>query len=98
MNHHLAISATASSTTCAKASRERYSVLRSSPAFVLMSVAIACAVNYADPDLWIHVLAGQRMLATSHIVLRDFYSYAAPDLPWHNHEWLTEIVFSSAYR
>jgi hypothetical protein len=75
-----------------------YSMLRSSPAFVVLAVGMACAANYADPDLWIHVLAGQRMVATGHILTRDLYSYAAPGLPWDNHEWLSEIVLGMSYR
>ncbi len=75
-----------------------YSVLRSAPGFVVLAVAFACASNYADPDLWVHVLAGQRMVATGHILTRDLYSYAASGLPWDNHEWLSEVVLGTSYR
>ena len=75
-----------------------YSLLRSAPAFVVLAIVIGAAKNFADPDLWIHVLAGQRMVHEGHILLRDSYSYAAPALPWHNHEWLAEIVLGMSYQ
>jgi hypothetical protein len=75
-----------------------YSLLRCSPAFVILAIVIACSDNFADPDLWIHIVAGQRMLHTGHILVRDLYSYAAPDLVWHNHEWLTEVILAVAYQ
>jgi hypothetical protein len=77
---------------------QTHSVLRSAPAFVVLAVAFACASNYADPDLWVHVMAGQRMIESGHIVTRDLYSYAAQGLPWDNHEWLSEVVFGVSYR
>ncbi len=75
-----------------------YDVVRCSPAFVVLAVAIASASNYADPDLWIHVLAGQRIIDTGRVLTRDLYSYAAPALPWYNHEWLAEVVLGASYR
>src|SRR5208283_4224224 len=75
-----------------------YSLLRSAPAVVVLAIVIGAAKNFADPDLWIHVLAGQRMVHEGHILLRDSYSYAAPALPWHNHEWLAEIVLGMSYQ
>jgi hypothetical protein len=75
-----------------------YSLVRSAPAFVVLAIVIGSAQNFADPDLWIHVLAGQRMVHEGHILLRDSYSYAAPGLPWHNHEWLAEIVLGASYQ
>ncbi len=76
----------------------RDSLLRSSPAYVLLAIVIACAANFADPDLWIHVLMGQRIVRTGHIPLRDLYSYSALGLPWHNHEWFAQVVLGMSYR
>jgi hypothetical protein len=74
-----------------------YSVLRSSPAFVVLAVTVGCASNFADPDLWMHILVGRQILHTGHIPLRDFYSYSAAGLPWRNHEWLAEVTLAFAY-
>jgi hypothetical protein len=75
-----------------------YSVLQCSRAFVVLAIAIACADNFADPDLWMHVLAGKRILHTGHIPLHDLYSYSAWGLPWYNHEWLAEVVLGASYQ
>jgi len=36
-------------------------------------------------------------LHSGHIPLRDFYSYSAAGLPWHNHEWLAQVILTLAY-
>ncbi len=41
---------------------------------------------------------GQRIVHTGHIPLRDLYSYSALGLPWHNHEWLSQVVLGMSYR
>jgi hypothetical protein len=81
----------------ASAVAQAYSIVRSSPAFVVLAVALACASNYADPDLWVHVMAGRWMLDQGHVLTRDLYSYAAQGLRWDNHEWLAEIFFGMSY-
>lgn len=74
------------------------SCLQISPAFIVLAVAIGCANNFADPDLWMHILVGQRIVATGHIPMRDLYSYSALGSTWHNHEWLAEVVLGVSYR
>ena len=75
-----------------------YSILRCAPAFVLLAIAFGCANNFADPDLWIHVLVGQRIVSAGHIPMRDLYSYSALGLPWHNHEWLAQVLLGMSYQ
>jgi hypothetical protein len=74
-----------------------YSVLRCSPAFVILALVIACANNMADPDLWIHLMAGKQIISAGHIPLRDLYSYSAAGLPWRDHEWLAQVVLALSY-
>ncbi len=74
-----------------------YSLLRSAPAFAVLAVAIACANNFADPDLWMHIMTGREILRAGHIPVRDLYSYSAGGAPWHNHEWLAQVVFAISY-
>ncbi len=64
---------------------------------VVLSIALATADNFADPDLWIHMLTGQTILRTGHIPRFDTYSYSAAGMPWHNHEWLSQLAMAFCY-
>ena len=71
---------------------------RVSPLFILLAIVLACADNFADPDLWNHILNGLVILRTGHIHANDIYSYSAAGLPWRNHEWLAQVALALAYR
>ncbi len=75
----------------------RYSLLSASRWTVVLSIALATADNFAEPDLWIHMLTGQTILRTGHIPRFDTYSYAAANMPWHNHEWLSQVALAFCY-
>jgi len=64
---------------------------------VVLSIALATADNFADPDLWMHILTGQAILRTGHIPRFDTYSYTAAGMPWHNHEWLAQLALAVSY-
>jgi hypothetical protein len=51
----------------------------------------------ADPDLWGHTRFGLDMLATHTLPSEDPYSFTQ-DIPWINHEWLSELMMGGAYR
>jgi hypothetical protein len=51
----------------------------------------------ADPDLWGHTRFGLDMLATHTLPRDDPYSFTQ-DVPWINHEWLSELAMGGAYR
>ncbi|MHB8383578.1 MAG: hypothetical protein ACYDC3_14720, partial [Candidatus Binataceae bacterium] len=68
------------------------SLLRLMPGVILIAVAIADSLRFADPDLWGHITFGRAALAHGHLVLRDPYSYSAAGRPWLNHEWLSEVI------
>jgi hypothetical protein len=74
-----------------------YSLLKSARWTVILSIALATADNFAEPDLWIHMLTGLTILRTGHIPRFDSYSYAAPNMPWHNHEWLSQVVLAFCF-
>ncbi|HEV2171442.1 MAG TPA: hypothetical protein VGR40_10860, partial [Candidatus Binatus sp.] len=74
-----------------------YSLLKSARWTVILSIALATADNFAEPDLWIHMLTGLTILHTGHIPRFDSYSYAAPNMPWHNHEWLSQLVLAFCF-
>ncbi len=75
----------------------RPSLLRYSPALVLVVVAIADIQRWADPDLWGHLAFGRAMLAARHLAFHDPYSYSAPGHLWINHEWLSESMLAAIY-
>src|SRR5579863_10421446 len=76
---------------------QRYSLLSASRWTVSLSIALATADNFAEPDLWIHMLTGQTTLRTGHIPRFDTYSYSAVGAPWHNHEWLSQVALAFLY-
>ena len=75
----------------------RYSLLSAARWTVVLSIALATADNFADPDLWMHILTGQTILHTGHIPRFDTYSYSAAGQPWHNHEWLSQVAIAFCY-
>jgi hypothetical protein len=79
------------------AKRAPLSLIRHSPALILLVITIADIQRWADPDLWGHVAFGRAMLATHHLAFRDPYSYSAPGHLWLNHEWLSELMMGAAY-
>ena len=76
---------------------QSYSLLSASRWTVVLSIALATADNFADPDLWMHILTGQAILRTGHIPRFDTYSYSAAGMPWHNHEWLAQVALALFY-
>jgi hypothetical protein len=72
-------------------------------ALVMLRVPAWIGVFYAllrtnaDPDLWGHLRFGLDALAARRLETIDPYSYTS-DIPWLNHEWLSEVVLAVAYR
>lgn len=63
----------------------------------LLAGALLCARAVIDPDLWGHLTFGADILASRQITSVDPYSFTQ-DVPWVNHEWLSEVGFALAYR
>jgi hypothetical protein len=63
-------------------------------AWLLMAVAII--ETQADPDLWGHVRFGEDILRTRSLPVVDPYSFTQ-DVPWVNHEWLSELFMGGAF-
>lgn len=60
-------------------------------------LAPVLVMTRADPDLWGHVRFGLDMLADHTLPRVDPYSFTQ-DVPWMNHEWLSELLMGAAYR
>ncbi len=73
-------------------------------AIALCAAAVAFAVTAFAPqvlndgDTFLHIAAGQRMLAEHAILFRDPFSYTFANAPWQAHEWLAEIVMALSYQ
>lgn len=52
----------------------------------------------ADPDLWGHVIYGQRNLAIMDVERAEPFSWTAPDHPWVNHEFIAELTMGAVHR
>ena len=77
--------------------RPTVSLFRYAPALVLLLIVIADSHQLTDPDLWGHIRFGQAVIAAGHLINTDPYSYSASGMPWHNHEWLTELLMGWLY-
>jgi hypothetical protein len=77
--------------------RHTVSLFRYAPALVLLLIVIADSHQLTDPDLWGHIRFGQAVIAAGHLINTDPYSYSASGMPWHNHEWLTELLMGWLY-
>jgi hypothetical protein len=60
-------------------------------------VAPVLVLTHADPDLWGHVRFGIDLLHQRALTSIDPYSFTQ-DLPWVNHEWLSELVMGAAFK
>jgi hypothetical protein len=63
----------------------------------LVSAAFICTHARVDPDLWGHVRFGLDTLRDQRLASIDPYSFTQ-DIPWVNHEWLSEVAQAVAYR
>jgi len=63
----------------------------------LLSACFICTHARVDPDLWGHLRFGLDALASGRLPITDPYSFTQ-DVPWINHEWLSEATQALAYR
>ena len=64
-------------------------------AWVLMGVAVV--PTKADPDLWGNLRFGLDTLSALRVTTVDPYSFTQ-DIPWMNHEWLSQAMMAVAYQ
>ncbi len=51
----------------------------------------------ADPDLWWQVRTGERIIDEGSVPRVDDWSFTAAGEEWTNHEWLTGVIFATAF-
>lgn len=64
---------------------------------VLTSTVYFLAGNEADPDLWVHLLTGRRILESGQVPRVDDLSYTAAGASWVDHEWLAQCLMAATY-
>ncbi len=77
--------------------RRPISLLKCSPAIILIMLALLNIGRTTDPDLWGDICFGQAILSSRHLLLHDTYSYTAAGYPWRNHKWLSQILMALLY-
>jgi hypothetical protein len=68
-------------------------IVRLSFAFVVAAVLVPAV---PDVDLWGHTLFGGDIVHSRAIPTTDSYAFTS-DVPWVNHEWLSEVCMYAAY-
>lgn len=63
----------------------------------LAVVALLATNASADPDLGFHLATGRAVLATGEIPATNVLTFAEPDHPWINQQWLPAVAFTLAY-
>ena len=61
-----------------------------------LALFAAATLTQADPDLWGHLRFGLDILRTHALPSVDPYSFTQ-DVPWINHEWLSEVTMAAGY-
>ncbi|PKO18798.1 hypothetical protein CVU37_05315 [candidate division BRC1 bacterium HGW-BRC1-1] len=51
----------------------------------------------ASHDEWWHLKTGQWILDHHRLPLNDIFTYTGENIRWHNHEWLSQILFYKIY-
>jgi hypothetical protein len=65
--------------------------------FVLCLTLWRLSENSVDPDLWGHVIFGQRMLHLGQLELTEPFSWTANGYPWINHEIGAELIMGATH-
>ena len=63
----------------------------------LSVAAFVATYTIVDPDLWGHLRFGLDTLVARQLTATDPYSFTQ-DMPWINHEWLSEVILAGAWR
>src|SRR5581483_6391360 len=64
---------------------------------IIASALHFLAGQFADPDLWQHLLFGQIILRDGSFPRSDAFSYTAYGAPLVNHEWLAQVFVAGLY-
>jgi hypothetical protein len=64
---------------------------------VLLAAGLLSHFKITEPDVFWHLKTGQVILETGRLVRTNLFSGSYPNYPWHNLEWLHQVVLAAAY-
>ncbi|HXZ18074.1 MAG TPA: hypothetical protein VEH77_19275 [Roseiarcus sp.] len=67
-------------------------------AVALFAMAAFTPAVLGDGDTWTHLATGEWIIAHGAVPRADPFSHSMPGAPWTAHEWLSEILFTLAFR
>jgi len=65
---------------------------------VLLYVFIRMNFEIHDPDIWLHLKAGELILQTKHVPTHDAFSVTLASKEWIDHSWLVQLVFFTVFK
>jgi hypothetical protein len=74
----------------------RFAERASAPLWLVATSALLWSLMFRflfNSDLWFHLAAGREIWRDKAIPAADTWSYTAAGRPWHNHEWLADLVY-----
>jgi hypothetical protein len=72
-------------------------------AVVQFALVIATAFSFAftplraSHDEWWHLKAGRWIVENKRLPVNDIFTYTGENIRWHNHEWLSQVLFYGIY-
>jgi len=66
-------------------------------ALIFVALAGLALMAPPQPDTWTHLRTGKEIWDTGSIIQVERFSHTAEGRPWHNHEWLSQVLFYVAY-
>ncbi len=64
----------------------------------LFAAAALSFFRILEPDVFWHLKTGQVILETGRLVQTNLFSSTFPDQPWHNMEWLFQVVIALCHK
>lgn len=72
-------------------------------AAVLVAIVALAAFSFAftplrsSQDEWWHLKAGRWIVENRRLPVFDIFTYTGENTPWHNHEWLSQVILYGVY-
>ncbi|MDI6784785.1 MAG: hypothetical protein QME64_11920, partial [bacterium] len=68
--------------------------------FIIVLLTVFSISFYAirtSTDEWWHLRTGQYIVEHKSLPQNDIFAYTSLDMPWVNHEWLSQVIFYQVY-
>ena len=64
---------------------------------VFVVLAALALLSPAQADTWTHLRTGREIWTTGAPIGIERFSFTSAGVPWHNHEWLSQVIFYAVY-